>query len=152
MTKFIKLCVLLVAITGLASCTDDNKNNAENDSGVSQTSTREINITSNNAGQFFNMNVQPARKSYENGYVMHYKITINLIGNYIIRSDVDFTIKTTAEYWASKTSSTMKLSMKKGDNTVSKEGTISFANHLDEINSITWTCICTEASGTLITK
>ena len=145
MNKFSKLLIIPFVIVALGSCDDDASNNTS-----TSTPPPSIEITSDNASQFFSVKAQGARKGFENGYVMHYLIEINLIGNYKLKTDLDLTVKTTADYWPYDTSDTLNLTMEKGTNSISKEDTIIFAKHLDEIENITWTCTFTKASGYIV--
>ena len=154
MKKFFKsllVCLLVLFSCFFASCSSNNSNG---NSSSSSSSSSIITISAKNAGQFFDIDVQ-IKNTY--GKIIYYQLTVRLIGNYELESNIDFTIKTEVTYYynltyssASGTSKdTESLTMKKGTNVITKNCSCSIPRNVSDCTNIKIASLIYSASGTI---
>ena len=151
--KSLAVCLIIVFGCFLAACSkNNNSNSGGGSSSTSSNSNNEISISTSNAGQFFDIDVS-IYDTY--GQLVYYKLTIRLIGNYKLSTNIDFTVKSEITYYyntaysgASGTSKdTESFTMQKGTNSITKKCTGSIPRNVSECNNIKISSLIYSASG-----
>ena len=154
------LACLSVTCFGLTSCTDDkNENGGGNNAGQITNNTKFV-LNASNVTSYFNIDVSDARKSYDTGYVFRYKIYVETKGRYKTSGKVSLSFKASFKYTykPSPTASNRTLTST-GSGTLtlesnqtygSKEFTVSFSAHVNELISCSCSGYFTAASGSLV--
>ena len=153
------LAFLSVTCFGLTSCRDDENDNGGNNAGESTNNIKFV-LNASNVASYFDIDVSDARKSFDRGYVFRYKIYVQTKGRYKTSGKVSLSFKASFKYTykPSPTASNRTLTST-GSGTLtlesnqiygSKEFTVSFSAHVNELISCSYAGYFTAANGNLV--